>query len=613
MSEWALELLPRAQHHFAEIRPLLPTYTLLVVSAVFPIYAGAHASLHRPISAAKPSKKQKKDGDDDGGIDLRLEEDTQLAAGLEMSDVLLYPLLAGAMLSGLYYLIKYLDDPAIISKILNWYLSVFGLYGVATFLSDSVGTVSSYIFPDKYFHEHRVWIVDGSKRLVLPQKMGGKDVHPGVRHSPLPASLSKLPLPNKVLWWLRDLVHKPALILDLQILKETLRLRPTSTNINAAGAAIAVVVYFNLVGPPWWMTNLLGFSFTYSAFQMMSPTTFSIGTLLLTGLFFYDIYMVFYTPMMITVASKLDIPAKLIFPKPETDLSKSQYAMLGLGDIVIPGIVIALALRFDLYMYYLRRQKPMQKTTGIVASRDNADSKLLVASVREYQKETYVRVTGTWGDRFWLGRRASQIVGGQFPKSYFNAAMAGYVMGLILTVTVMHVFQHGQPALLYLVPCVLGAIWTTALARQELKILWKYTEDADDARKVGLDSAAVLISHKGLQLDREGNTTQDTKIPSATYSKGSQSGHGAQTHADGASRETDKAKQGENHRLEQQGSADETSTEGGSKASDQTQVSSAASTKKQVNRRIFSLAISLPPPASNNPESFDDVPIKSDA
>jgi minor histocompatibility antigen H13 len=56
--------------------------------------------------------------------------------------------------------------------------------------------------------------------------------------------------------------------------------------------------------------------------------------------------MVFYTPYMVTVATKLDVPIKLTFQAAE------RKSILGLGDIVIPGMVMALALRFDLWRHY---------------------------------------------------------------------------------------------------------------------------------------------------------------------------------------------------------------------------------------------------------------------
>lgn len=73
------------------------------------------------------------------------------------------------------------------------------------------------------------------------------------------------------------------------------------------------------------------------------------GCILLLGLFFYDIFWVFGTDVMVTVAQSFEAPIKLMFPQDllENGLSAKHHAMLGLGDIVVPGIFIALLLRYD--------------------------------------------------------------------------------------------------------------------------------------------------------------------------------------------------------------------------------------------------------------------------
>ena len=52
--------------------------------------------------------------------------------------------------------------------------------------------------------------------------------------------------------------------------------------------------------------------------------------------------------LQVTVAKSFDAPIKLLFPRSE-DLSggKAPFSMLGLGDIVVPGIFVALILRYD--------------------------------------------------------------------------------------------------------------------------------------------------------------------------------------------------------------------------------------------------------------------------
>jgi minor histocompatibility antigen H13 len=199
----------------------------------------------------------------------------------------------------------------------------------------------------------------------------------------------------------------------------------------------------------------------------MSPTTFWTGTLVLTAMFIYDVIMVFYTPMMITVATSLDVPIKILLP------GANRGSMLGLGDIILPGIIMALALRFDLYLHYLRKQRTsldLPKTPGGRAQQ------IFIGA-------PYVDATGKWGERFWTRRaNKSEITAGdgdaaRFSKIYFKASMVGYIIAMIVTVAIMRIFNHGQPALLYLVPGVLIALWGTALVRGEVLLMWGYTED----------------------------------------------------------------------------------------------------------------------------------------
>ena len=56
----------------------------------------------------------------------------------------------------------------------------------------------------------------------------------------------------------------------------------------------------------------------------------------------------------------------------------------------------------------------------------------------------------------------------------------GYVLGMLTTLGVMHVWGHAQPALLYLVPGVLGSLWLTALVRGELGLMWNFSEESED-------------------------------------------------------------------------------------------------------------------------------------
>lgn len=191
---------------------------------------------------------------------------------------------------------------------------------------------------------------------------------------------------------------------------------------------------------------------------------------------------------MVTVAKSLDVPIKLMFPRPgpaDDPAAAPSHAMLGLGDVVLPGIMIGLALRFDLYLFYLRRQT---RSAAAVSGEEDI-----------VKKPKYYSLAGRWTDHFWThsltGRPLwsfSKIEESKyeapftFPKTYFKAGLVGYVLGMLATLGVMMVWNHAQPALLYLVPGVLGSLWLTALVRGETNLMWSYTEEIaeeDESKK----------------------------------------------------------------------------------------------------------------------------------
>jgi minor histocompatibility antigen H13 len=58
-------------------------------------------------------------------------------------------------------------------------------------------------------------------------------------------------------------------------------------------------------------------------------------------------------------------------------------------------------------------------------------------------------------------------------NTYFNAALFAYVLGLLTTIFVMHVYKHAQPALLYLVPSCLGIPILLALIKGDFASMFK--------------------------------------------------------------------------------------------------------------------------------------------
>ena len=64
------------------------------------------------------------------------------------------------------------------------------------------------------------------------------------------------------------------------------------------------------------------------------------------GLIIYDVFFTFGTDVMMTVAQGFTVPMKLLFPHIKADGGRT-YAMLDIGDIIIPGLLTSLAKRID--------------------------------------------------------------------------------------------------------------------------------------------------------------------------------------------------------------------------------------------------------------------------
>jgi minor histocompatibility antigen H13 len=450
-----------------EQRELILMYSHLLASALFPIYIGSHASLQRPPSAKPAAKKKllssKTEDDEDDDFE---EEPTR--EGLSPSDAILFPLLAGLTLGFLYFVIKVLKKPELLNKILNYYFSSIGVFGVGKLAADSLNVLTGFIFPNVWSDSTTTYYIDPlfSQQVTGEVKRARTATHREFtdKTNPFPGIFSNLILTERLqrhTWSLRALLKKHwilrASVHGIASSKSKIRLN----DISGLIIGLVTIILYNTAAKPWWLTNIIGFGFCYGTLQLMSPTTFFTGSLVLIGLFFYDITMVFYTPLMVTVATQLDAPIKLVIPGGKG----GRGGMLGLGDVVLPGIMMALALRFDLYLHYHYLSKSTPKE----------------------EPATYIEATSSWGDRFWtrslspssppLDNTLTTATGGRFKKTYFYASVVGYILAMFVTLYILNVYNHAQPALLYLVPGVLGALWGTALLRGESGLMWRYTED----------------------------------------------------------------------------------------------------------------------------------------
>ncbi|XP_064471142.1 signal peptide peptidase-like 2A [Ornithodoros turicata] len=175
----------------------------------------------------------------------------------------------------------------------------------------------------------------------------------------------------------------------------------------------------------WILQDLLGVAFSINMLKTLRLPSLMICTVLLVLLFFYDIFFVFITPfltmkgdsIMVEVAkgggSQEQLPMVLRVPHFSNEalaVCLSQYSLLGFGDILVPGLLVAYCHGFD-----------------------------LVAAKGRY---------------------------------YYLTSTFFYGVGLVATFMALYMMKMAQPALLYLVPATLVPTVCLALFRGQFSEIW---------------------------------------------------------------------------------------------------------------------------------------------
>ncbi|KAF8070174.1 peptidase A22B, signal peptide peptidase [Lyophyllum atratum] len=303
------------------------------------------------------------------------DDEEEVPDRMSAGDAWLFPVLGSVALLGLYTIVKFFGKEWI-----NWFLGwYFSIAGVMSVWKSSISFIRFLLGPTRWkqFEKTSILIKKGSTSLL---------------------SLS----------W-----RTPSLFLF------PLAIVPS-----------AIYSFSTASRKPVLMTNILSLSFSHNALSLLKIDSSQTGAILLSGLFFYDIWWVFGTEVMVKVATTLDVPIKLLWPKSLIFSDVGGFTMLGLGDVVIPGTFIAFALRFDHHR----------------ALQSNASPQ------------------------------------GSFPKPYFYSVLTSYFLGLVATMSVMHVFGKAQPALLYLSPACILSFFLTAFVRGEFREACRWSDDPDSTR-----------------------------------------------------------------------------------------------------------------------------------
>lgn len=197
----------------------------------------------------------------------------------------------------------------------------------------------------------------------------------------------------------------------------------------------------------WILQDVLGIAFCLNFMKTIALSNYKICVILLSLLLVYDVFFVFITPFLTPNGESIMVQVALgpgagggkgggdvVVPADPTptyeklpvvmriprfsawaeNMCEMQFSILGYGDIIIPGLLVAYCHRFDV----------------------------------------------------WIGSSN---------RIYFISCAVAYTLGLVLTFVVMLLSRMGQPALLYLVPFTLLTSGLLAWKRKEFRQFWTGT------------------------------------------------------------------------------------------------------------------------------------------
>ena len=116
----------------------------------------------------------------------------------------------------------------------------------------------------------------------------------------------------------------------------------------------AYLIYVYLATRHWFINNYIAMSVCVYAIEKWQQTRMLQVFVIFAGLMLYDVSFVFGTDVMMTVATGFESPMKILFPT-----KGKQLSMIGIGDVIVPGLLSSMCLRADFItsMVYKVRQQ----------------------------------------------------------------------------------------------------------------------------------------------------------------------------------------------------------------------------------------------------------------
>jgi len=172
-------------------------------------------------------------------------------------------------------------------------------------------------------------------------------------------------------------------------------------------SGLLIALYF--ITRHWIINDIICFGLAFTTLSFIILKSFMLCFVCLFAFFIYDTFWVFYSEkiftenVMVVAATSIQIPIKIEFPILFSNNPIKNCMLLGLGDILLPGMIIKYCRRFDALKLKLDKKKP-----GLRKKKNKMD--------------------------FYL----------------YNLIL--YFISVALAMIMMFVFNHGQPVLFYISP-----------------------------------------------------------------------------------------------------------------------------------------------------------------
>ena len=191
--------------------------------------------------------------------------------------------------------------------------------------------------------------------------------------------------------------------------------------ISAIISGFLIMFYF--ITRHWILNDIICFCLAFTSLSFIILKSYMLCFVCLFLFFIYDTFWVFYSKkifkenVMVVAATSIQIPIKIEFPILFSNNPIKNCMLLGLGDILLPGVVIKYCRRFDSL-----RQKIEPNIKGM---------------------------------------------------SFYTFNLILYFVSVALAMSMMFIFDHGQPVLFYISPIFIIGLMGKAYKNNCLVDFWK--------------------------------------------------------------------------------------------------------------------------------------------